>query len=194
VGGVVGNPPCTGTTACMGDIINLLGGTPPTANTLTFSSPITNPVFAVWSLGSQSTPATLTFAPGATPIIQSTGTSGFGFVSLTASGNAVTGVEGNGTFLLPGTFSSIPFTASFENFYGFTVGSAGALVGAVPEPSTYALLAAGLAMSGLFGRRRKAKSRGGRPLGSVIRWQQGGLCPPLYRPASSGTTTDCHHP
>lgn len=154
VGGVVGNAPCSGVTTCLGDIINLTGGTPPTSNTLTFSSPVTNPVFAVWSLGQSGLPATLTFPAGTAPSIQSTGTNGvFGFVSLTASGNAVTGREGNGTFLLPGTFTSIPFTASFENFYGFTVGSAG-LVGAIPEPSTYALLAAGLALSGFMGRRR----------------------------------------
>jgi len=157
VGGVVGNAPCTGATSCLGDIINLNGGTPPTSNTLTFSSPVTNPVFAVWSLGQPGTTATLTFSPGTAPAIQSTGTNGvFGFVSLTAAGNAVTGREGNGTFLLPGTFTSIPFTASFENFYGFTVGTAGPLVAAVPEPSIYALLTAGLVVSGFIGRRRRS--------------------------------------
>lgn len=155
VGGIVGNPPCTGTTSCMGDIINLTGATPPSSNTLTFSAPVTNPVFAVWSLGSSSAPATLTFPTGSAPSIQSTGTNGtFGFVSLTATGNAVTGREGNGTFLLPGTFTSIPFTASFENFYGFTVGAAGPLVGAVPEPGTLALLATGLLACGGLARRK----------------------------------------
>jgi len=156
MGGVVGNAPCTGGASCLGDIINLTGGTPPTSNTLTFSSPVTNPVFAVWSLATPSSTAALTFPTGTAPAIQSTGTNGaFGFVSLAAAANAVTGSEGNGTFMLPGTFTSIPFTASFENFYGFTVGVAGPMVAAVPEPSTYALLAAGLVVTGFIGRRRQ---------------------------------------
>src|SRR4051812_26154218 len=105
IGGVVSNAPCTGT-PCNGDLINI-PGTPPGPNTLTFSSAIVNPVFAVWSLGDATHTATLTFPTGSTPIIESSGTNGTGFVSLTASGNVVTGAEGNGTFLLPGTFSTI---------------------------------------------------------------------------------------
>jgi hypothetical protein len=157
VGGVVGNAPCTGTTACLGDIVNLTGSQTPTPITLTFASPVTNPVFAIWSLGGAA-PASLTFAAGSTPSIQSTGTNTtFGFGSLTAVSNVVTGQEGNGTFLLPGTFSTIAFSGSFENFYGLTVGTAGPLTAAIPEPGTYALFAAGLAS--LFGIRRRKKSK-----------------------------------
>ena len=58
--------------------------------------------------------------------------------------------------VLPGTYTSIPLTASFENFYGFSVGVQSPLVAGVPEPSTYALIAAGLAVSGFIGRRRTA--------------------------------------
>jgi hypothetical protein len=162
VGGVVGNAPCSGTTACMGDIINLTGATPPATETLTFSSPVTNPVFAVWSLGSSGAPANLTFPAGTAPAIQSSGTNGvFGFVSLTASGNVVSGREGNGTFLLPGTYTSIPFTASFENFYGFTVGMAGPISAAVPEPGMLTLLAAGLVAGGFVARRRSGAAAKG---------------------------------
>jgi hypothetical protein len=157
VGGIVDNAPCSGTTSCMGDIINLTGATPPATETLTFSSPVTDPVFAVWSLGSPSIEPSLTFPAGTAPAIQSTGTNGeFGFVSLTASGNVVSGREGNGTFLLPGTYTSIPFTASFEDFYGFTVGVAGPIAAAVPEPSIVALLGAGLMAGGFVARRRRS--------------------------------------
>jgi len=157
IGGIVSNAPCAGTTNCTGDLINI-PGTPPGPMTLTFSSAIVNPVFAVWSLGDATNTATLTFPVGTAPVIESTGTNGgLGFVSLTASGNVVSGREGNGTFLLPGTFTSITLTLaspSANEFAGFTVGQAGPLAAPVPEPETFALFAAGLGVLGAAVRRR----------------------------------------
>ena len=37
----------------------------------------------------------------------------------------MSGVEGNGTVRFVGTYSSISWTMTFENFYGYTVGTAG---------------------------------------------------------------------
>ena len=94
IGGIVSNAPCTGVALCNGDLINIPGATPG-ANTLTFSSAVTDPVFAVWSLGDATNTASLTLPAGTAPVIQSTGpNAGAGFVSLTASGNVVSGQGG----------------------------------------------------------------------------------------------------
>jgi hypothetical protein len=159
IGGDVANAPCVGALTCTGDLINI-PGSPPGTNTLTFSSAVVNPVFAVWSLGDATHTATLTFPAGTTPVIESSGTNGgLGFVSLTASGNVVSGQEGNGTFMLPGTYTSIAFTidsTDANEFAGFTVGQAGPLTAPIPEPSTYALFAAGLGLLGwMVGRRTR---------------------------------------
>jgi len=157
IGGDVGNAPCVGAVTCTGDLINI-PGSPPGTNTLTFSSAVVNPVFAVWSLGDAANTATLTLPAGTLPVIESSGSNGgLGFVSLTASGNVVSGREGNGTFMLPGTFTSIAFTLASTDaseFAGFTVGEAGPLTAPIPEPGTYALFAAGLGVLGWVARRR----------------------------------------
>jgi hypothetical protein len=59
-------------------------------------------------------------------------------------------MEGNGVVQFMGTFSSISWTNTFENFYAFQVG-----VNAVPEPESYAMLLAGLGLLGFTARRRQ---------------------------------------
>jgi PEP-CTERM motif len=127
-------------------IIQLLGGTD-ALNTLSFSTPITDPVVAIWSLGSGGAPASFVF--GATPTFVAGGPSAeYGGSAITVSGDVVSGAEGNGTVEFIGTFSSITWTnPQFEDWYGFNVGVAG--VASVPEPSTFVLTLAGVACLGL---------------------------------------------
>jgi len=141
IGGTVTTSPST-----VADDIRLNGSFAGT-DTITFDSPIVNPVFAIWSLGAPGLGASFTF--NLTPTFEAGGpNSQFGGVALSVVGNVVSGAEGNGVVQFTGTFSSISWTNTFENFYAFTVGTAGT-PGGVPEPSTALLLGSGL--SGLAG-------------------------------------------
>ena len=120
----------------VGDELALAGAFTGT-NTITFASPVTNPLFAIWSLG-QSFQASFTF--NATPTLQAGGpNSQFGGSSITVDNNVVRGNEGNGVVQFNGTFSSISWTDTPEFFYAFTVGVNGPS-SSVPEPSSLVLL------------------------------------------------------
>jgi len=146
IGGTSTTSPST-----VGDIITLQGATG--INTLTFSSPIVDPLFAIWSLGQPGTPATFTFAE--TPTFEAGGPDEFGGAAITVAGDVVTGMEGSGVVQFTGTFSSISWTDTPEVFYGFTVGEAGA-ISTAPEPAAFTLLGAGLAGLGVM-RHRSAR-------------------------------------
>jgi len=161
-GGTVTASPST-----VGDAIFLNGNFTGT-NTITFASPQENPVFAIWSLGQPGLEASFIF--NATPTFEAGGpNSQFGGLPITVSGNTVNGREGNGVVQFAGTVSSISWTNTFENFYGFTVGvngpsgpgpgpGPGPLPGTtpIPEPGTIALFGIGLAGLGLARRCRAA--------------------------------------
>jgi hypothetical protein len=142
------------------DIIAISGGTG-IVNTFTFAQAITNPVMSIVSLGRGSTPVDYVFnAPF--ELVSGGPNSTFGGVALTRpSPNTVRGQEGNGTIRFLGTFTSLSFTTvGGEYWNGFTLGVQGLAsnnpppVNVIPEPSTYALMAAGLALTGALARRR----------------------------------------
>ncbi len=150
-GGTVGNPPPSN-----GGMIRLTGGST-TVDTVAFSTPVVNPVMAIWSLGQGGINANFTFTSSEPFTIESGGPSAeYGGSSIfVCSGNplAVCGVEGNGTIQFDGTFSSISWTNPvFENYYGFTVGAAG--TSTVPEPGTLLLFGSGVLGLGSAVRRR----------------------------------------
>jgi PEP-CTERM motif len=133
-------------------IMQLVGGTS-ALNTLSFSTPLKNPVIAILSLGQAGVPASFVFDE--TPVFIAGGPSAeFGGKAIVVSGNTVSGNEGSGTVEFLGTFSSITWTnPQFEFYYGFNVGSAALPPPppppSVPEPSSLALLSlGGLALAG----------------------------------------------
>lgn len=140
-------------------IMQLFGGTS-ALNTLTFSVPVVDPVFSIWSLGQAGTQASFDFV-GVTPVMVAGGPNAeYGGSAITVFGNIVNGREGNGTVQFIGTYSSIEWTnPTFENWYGFNVGIAD--VGTptpVPEPGQLVLFVLGLGL--LIGFRGLAHVRG----------------------------------
>ena len=152
VEGVIANPPTwtpastftggpvTNAPPASFNSIKLFGGFPTAVitDTVTFSSPVTNPVLAIESLGQSTIAAQFVFTPSEPFVLLGGGPSNdFGGMALTSSGNIVFGSEGNGLVELLGKYSSITWTNPvFENYYMVTVGS----VSSVPELSTWALI------------------------------------------------------
>ena len=151
-GGTVDNKPPQASNS-----VGLTGGSS-SVNTVTFSSPVVNPVFAIWSLGRPGFQAQFVFTASEPFAIQAGGPNAeFGGSSITQVGNTINGSEGNGVIQFSGTFSEISWTNPvFENYYAFTVGTEGAGT-VVPEPLSFALLGIGLAGIGGFRRYRLTK-------------------------------------
>jgi len=107
-----------------------------------------NPVFAIWSLGQPRLPAW--FTVDLAPTLEAGGpNANFGGSTITVSNN-VSGGEGNGVVQFNGLVSSISWTDTPENYYGFTVGVAGS----IPEPRAYLVMLAGLGLLGFLAKRR----------------------------------------
>ncbi|SHN43165.1 PEP-CTERM protein-sorting domain-containing protein [Duganella sacchari] len=144
------NAEVTNTPGSNGTIL-MVGGAQ-TVNHFHFSAPVVDPYLVMFSVGQGGLPVSFQFQNGSFSILAQ-GTGHWGGGSLTQSGMTVTGLEGNGLLKFQGTYTDISFiTPNGEYYYGATVGG---LTAAVPEPATYAMLLAGLALAGVAARRRK---------------------------------------
>jgi hypothetical protein len=123
------------------DIIAI--GTGGTGETITFSSPVTNPVLAIVSINGPG----LFFSAPFNVLSDGCGYWGCGNL-LIGSGNLLySNGEGHGVIQFPGTFTSITIDEQgAENWRGFTVG---VLPSSVPEPGS--LLLIGTGVLGAFG-------------------------------------------
>jgi hypothetical protein len=136
IGGTVSNGPPQS-----GNSIQLFGGNS-NVDTLTFSTPITNPVMAIWSLGSSIKTAQFDFTSTEPFTIEAGGPNreygGSSIYTSSSTPSVVYGTEGNGVIQFNGTYSSITWTNPiFENWYGFTVG----IAAVVPEPASLSIVA-----------------------------------------------------
>lgn len=128
--------------------------------TITFSSAITDPVFAIWSLGQSGEQAEYIFqVPLGSVTLEAGGASSeYGGQAIGVTGSTVTGNEGNGVIQINGTFTTITFTTpEYENYYDFTVGNnvTAATLGASPTPEPGSLSLLGLGLAAVAGIRRK---------------------------------------
>ncbi|MCE9560286.1 MAG: PEP-CTERM sorting domain-containing protein [Armatimonadetes bacterium] len=129
------------------DIITMVGGNS-NVKTLTFSRPVTNLAMDILSFGRAGRPVSYTFNHDFS--IQNNGPGYWGNGPLgQSSPNTLTGSEGHGVIMFADTMTSLSWTAPVsEDWYGFTVGVAGA----VPEPSSLLALAGSML---ILRRRRK---------------------------------------
>jgi hypothetical protein len=146
-GGTIDNAPLQ-----WGGIIWLDGGTS-NLSTISFSTPVVNPVMAIWSLGDSVTQASFVFSDNQPFTIQSGGPDiVYGGSTILASGNTVYGSEAYGTIQFQGTYSQLTWTnPQYEHWSGFTVGAPVA----VPIPAAVWLFGSGLL--GLIGVARRRR-------------------------------------
>ena len=144
-GGVVGNAPPAANNA-----IQIEGGQT-YGESVTFSSPVVDPIFAIWSLGAGGVPAYFDFNSSEPFNVLGGGPSNeYGGSGIVKQGNNIFGEEGNGIVQFIGTYSTIDFTTpNYENFYALTFGEDATQTdnppSATPEPSALSLLGLGLA-------------------------------------------------
>ena len=118
--------------------------------TITFSQAVVNPLIGLVSWNGQ---PTVSFNGPLQIVANGCGYWGCGTMSVNGNDLSTSG-EVHGTIRLVGSYTSVSFTDGSENWHGITVGAENLNV--VPEPSTYLLMAAGLAGVFAIARRRRS--------------------------------------
>lgn len=125
------------------------------AKTISFDTAVVDPYLALMSWNGNSVTFSAPFA------VVSNGSGYWGSGTPIVNGDS-TGFVGAGEvhaiLQFKGSFTSLSFTDTSENWHGFTVGVAGVAPppgGVVPEPATWALMIAGFGLVGAAARRRR---------------------------------------
>lgn len=116
----VPNPPLTGMITLVGPDTNV--------DTITFSSPVTNPIIAIVSMGGVGDPVSFNFTNSFTILTSGPGWWATG-AALAADGDTLEGNDSDGLIQFTGTFTTISFTVTGSDRYytGFTIGAANPL-------------------------------------------------------------------